>query len=121
MRLRKFPSTKKAPRTHHPVGKLEGFEHAVIKETHQFQRKLQRHHRMIYALLTFIGIVFLWYGVWTLISEIPGLDNPYLAIGIGLVILLVLGQFYDSMVSAGDRRMRKPIPKSIQKTIKKKD
>jgi hypothetical protein len=92
-------------------GVFETIEQNIIKETNSWQRRLKRRHRMLYALFTFIGVMLLWYGFWTLISEIPILNNPYLASVLGFVILLVLHQFYDNMVSAGDRRIKKPTKK----------
>ena len=83
---------------HTDLDKLKPIDHTISQDDKKFRRKLKRSHKIVYVLLTFIGVTMVWYSFWTIISEIPVLNNPYICGSIGIVILAILGQFYDNLI-----------------------
>jgi hypothetical protein len=55
---------------------------------------LQAHHKIIYVLLVFFGMVLVWYGVWGIVSVFPVLKNPVAAFFAGIAVLFFTGTFY---------------------------
>jgi hypothetical protein len=78
--------------------RIEALEETAIKRARRKQRFFNKHYPLLYAFFAFIGVMLLWYGAWTIISVIPIISNPYVASGLGLVILLILGQFYNNLI-----------------------
>jgi hypothetical protein len=80
------------------IAKLEA-ELKVLKtkESHAI-RKFKFHHKFIFAILVFLGVILLWSGVWQIVTTIPGLDNPYISSGAGILLLLILGYFYNNVL-----------------------
>ena len=76
--------------------RLEAVENIVFEGNKKMVRKFKFHHKAIFAFIVFVGAVFLWYGVWTIISDIAIVNNPYVATVIGLIILLATGMYYDN-------------------------
>jgi len=69
-------------------------EKAIVADVEEFQEKLRLHHKVIYAALVFFGVVLIWYGLWTVIPDIPVVKNPLLAMPVGAVILAATGAWY---------------------------
>jgi hypothetical protein len=78
------------------VNRIESAEAILSEHSKQMMRRLKRRHRMAFATLVFTGVSFLWYGVWTIISDIPILNNPYIATVIGVIILVGTGMYYEN-------------------------
>jgi hypothetical protein len=78
------------------MNRLKSIEDLLGNENKRFMRKLKRRHRIIFAMLVFIGAVFLWYGIWTIISEVPVINNPYISTILGMIILLATGMYYNN-------------------------
>lgn len=74
--------------------RIKNMEQQLIKKDQKIVRKLKMHHKILFAAIVFTGVVFLWYGAWSLISELPWLNNPFIALGIGVVLLLGTGMYY---------------------------
>mgnify|MGYP000001573173 CR=1 FL=1 len=72
--------------------RIEAVETLIMNKS----KKLKRRHKALFALLVFIGAVFLWYGMWTIVSEIPIINNPYIATVLGLIILFATGMYYEN-------------------------
>lgn len=78
------------------INRVDSAEALLTDHSKQMMRRLKRRHRMAFASLVFIGVSFLWYGVWTIISDIPILSNPYIATVIGVIILVGTGMYYEN-------------------------
>ena len=65
------------------------------KEKHAI-RSFKFHHKFLFAILVFLGVILLWAGMWQIVTTIPGLANPYISSGAG--ILLALGYFYNNVL-----------------------
>jgi hypothetical protein len=73
-------------------------EEKIADESKRIRNLLRRRYRMLYALVAFLGVSLLWYGMWTIISEWPIISNPYIASALGILILLVLGVFFKNTI-----------------------
>ncbi len=82
----------------HLEKRVDHFEQGAITEIKELRRKFDRKFHALYLLVTFIGIALVWYGLWTIISEIAIINNPYVACGLGFVILLLSGRLFDRLV-----------------------
>ena len=77
---------------------LENFEHEALVQLKEFRRKFDQRFHLVYIFVAFTGVTLVWYSLWTIISEIPIIENPYVAGGLGIIILLILGKFFDRLV-----------------------
>jgi len=59
--------------------------------------------KFLWALLSAIGIVFLWRGIWEVSYEIPILENVYVVLFVGLFILTITGLIYREFDVFGQR------------------
>jgi len=78
------------------VNRVDSAEALFAEHSKKIMRRLKRRHRMAFATLVFLGVSFLWYGAWTIISDIPILNNPYIATVIGVIILVGTGMYYEN-------------------------
>lgn len=75
---------------------LKKMERKLLKRQQKAIKKFKFHHKALFAATVFLGLVFLWYGVWSIIDVTPILHNPYVALVLGLVLLLGTGMYYDN-------------------------
>lgn len=73
-------------------------EKTMLADVEKFQEKFRTHHKVIYGTLVFFGVVLVWYGLWTVIHDIPGLKNPIIAMLVGMAILALTGTWYKKFV-----------------------
>lgn len=84
---------------HSQIGQdVEKFNKKAEQEITTSVTKLKKRHKLIYILIAFLGVNLIWYSFWTLISEIPVINNPYVAGVLGVLILLAFSKFYDNLV-----------------------
>ncbi len=76
--------------------RIEVAEKIVIRENKRVMRELKLHHKMLFAFIVFFAAVLLWYGIWTIISDIPIINNPYVASVLGVFILVITGSYYSN-------------------------
>lgn len=76
--------------------RIKNIEQQLVKNNKKIMKKFKLRHKIIFAAVVFFGAVLLWYGLWSLISEIPFLNNPFVSIGVGLGLLLGTGMYYDN-------------------------
>ncbi len=57
-------------------------------------------HKILFAFLVFFAINLVWYGMWEIISELPFLNKPIVALITGAVILIATEFFYENLISA---------------------
>ena len=98
----------------------EIIETFLLKEKRYMSRaKIQ--HKLIFAFVVFFAINLVWYGMWDIISDLPILSNPIVAIITGSIILIVTGYFYENMISidfsktSKKNRKKKPSEKKANK------
>ncbi len=77
---------------------LETLEHEALVQLKEFRRKFDQRFHLLYIFTAFTGITLVWYALWAIISEIPIVNNPFVAGALGLAILLILGRFFDRLV-----------------------
>ncbi len=82
----------------HLEKRIEELHKEGLIELKSFRRKFDRRFHLLYIFLAFTGVTLVWYGLWTIISDIPVISNPYVAGAMGLAILLLLGRFFDRLV-----------------------
>ncbi|MGC9372101.1 MAG: hypothetical protein ACP5DY_02145 [Thermovirgaceae bacterium] len=66
----------------------------VFRDILTVREDLQVHHKIIYVLLVFFGMVLAWYGVWGIVSVFPVMKNPVVAFFAGVAVLFFTGTFY---------------------------
>ncbi len=82
----------------HLESRLEHLEHKLINKAHKIQRLLDKRFHYLYIFVAFVGVTMVWYAVWDIISETPFIHNHWVAGSIGLIVLLLLGKFFDRLV-----------------------
>jgi hypothetical protein len=66
----------------------------VFRDILTVREDLEAHHKVIYVLLVFFGMVLVWYGVWGIVAVFPVLKNPVAAFFAGVAVLFFTGTFY---------------------------
>lgn len=66
-----------------------------IEDLFRIRKDLKIHHKIIFVSLVFLGLVLTWYGVWTAIAEIPYIQQPLVALVLGVVVLVLTGKTKD--------------------------
>lgn len=107
----KPPDLKEPNRQSEVSGVLNGVKDKLIyiqsKES-KYMDSLKLRHKITFAFLVFFAINLLWYGMWEIVSTLPILSNPYLALIIGGIILIGTGYFYENLISVNfNKRTRK--------------
>jgi hypothetical protein len=91
-------ATTQQEKSTHLESPLQRLKQRLINKTQEWRKKFSRRHHYLYIFIAFIGVTMVWYAVWDIISETPIINNPWVAGGIGLAILLILGKFFDRLV-----------------------
>ena len=86
--------------------------HTLRVTKKRFMDKFKLHHKIFFAFLVFFGINLVWYGMWEVITYVPLLRNPIVAIIVGAFILITTGYFYENLISTNfhikPRKKRSP-------------
>lgn len=77
---------------------------------------------IVYALIGGIGVVLFWRGVWHTADDIPILDNSWVSLIVGSLILLVTGIFVSVFVGSrliltglrGEKKMTEKTKEEIE-------
>ncbi len=80
--------------------KIEELEEKIEKEEKKIRKMFKitpKDKKFLFALLGGIGLVFFWYGAWETIYMIPIINNPLVALFIGLLILTISGIIYSQI------------------------
>ncbi|MDT8285167.1 MAG: hypothetical protein RQ767_06535 [Thermovirgaceae bacterium] len=77
-----------------PRAGARSFGEIISSGLGQISSDLKFHHKVIYALLVFLGLVLVWYGLWSIISVIPLLNKPFVALATGITVLVLTGAFF---------------------------
>ena len=92
--------------------------HTLRVTKKRYMDNFKLHHKIIFAFLVFFGINLVWYGMWEIISYLPLLRNPIVAILVGAFILITTGYFYENLISTNfhikPRKKRSPKPLEIK-------
>ena len=71
----------------------------LLDKEKSYMNKFKLRHKIIFPFLVFFGINLFWYGMWMIVSDIPLLNNPIVALIAGGVILIATGYFYEDLIS----------------------
>jgi len=72
--------------------------HTAWRSMRLLQKDIKLYHKIIYLVLIFLGLVFTWYGTWTLIARIPIVQNPVVALVVGILMLSFTGTLYQELI-----------------------
>ncbi|MFP4481889.1 MAG: hypothetical protein ACLFN0_03735 [Thermovirgaceae bacterium] len=65
-----------------------------LRDILTIREDLEVHHKILYVLLVFLGMVLVWYGVWGIVAVVPLFKNPVVAFFAGVAVLFFTGTFY---------------------------
>ncbi|MGH7195424.1 MAG: hypothetical protein ACREGA_01450 [Candidatus Saccharimonadales bacterium] len=77
-------TTNQSPNQHHRT--------LGADDIFRVRKNLKLHHKALFIALVFVGLNFCWFGVWTTIEQIPILNNPLVAIVVGVILLMLAGK-----------------------------
>jgi amino acid permease len=89
------------------LGEIQKNLQSLVKKEQGYVYKFKRHHKMLFAFLVFFAINLLWYGMWGIVSALPLLNNPVIAVIIGTIILIATGYFYENLISTASNKNKK--------------
>lgn len=89
----------------------EVIETLVFKEK-IYMTRFKAHHKIMFAFVVFFAINLLWYGMWDIVSEIPILSNPFVALITGAIILIGTGYLYENLISTDFNKEQKRLNKN---------
>ena len=69
----------------------------VIDDVVEVQKNFKLHHKILYTLSIFTGVVLVWYGFWDIVPMVPILNNPFVAIACGFAILTATRSFFSEL------------------------
>jgi len=69
----------------------------IAREITGLQENLQLHHKILYGILVFFGLVLIWYGAWYLVGITPVLKVPFVALIVGVVLLVSTRTLYKKL------------------------
>lgn len=77
------------------------------------------HSPILYAVVTGAGIILFWRGIWHAADETPILQNSFVSIIIGAVLLLAIGTFISSFIGneiiiSGNKKEEKLVYKIVE-------
>ena len=61
-------------------------------------RMFLSHYPILYAFLTGAGIILFWRGIWHTADVIPFLENSFVSIFIGAILLMAMGTLISSFI-----------------------
>ncbi len=98
----------------------------MFKYINKFFDKLEDKNRMFlsrypifYAFLTGAGIILFWRGVWHAADSTPILQNSFVSIIVGTILLLLIGTFVSSYIGneiiiSGVKKEKKAVEKIVE-------
>lgn len=77
------------------------------------------HYPIFYSLLTGAGIILFWRGIWHAADETPILQDSFVSIIVGAIILLAIGTFVSSFIGneiiiSGNKKEKKIVDKIVE-------
>ncbi len=98
----------------------------MFKYINKFFDKLEDKNRMFlssypifYAFLTGAGIILFWRGLWRVADITPILQNSFVSIIVGAILLLLIGTFVSSYIGneiiiSGVKKEKKAVEKIVE-------
>lgn len=71
----------------------------LVEKEKNYVTQFKMHHKLIFAFLIFFAVNLIWYGMWEIVSTLPVLKNPIIALIMGAIILIASGYFYENLIS----------------------
>ena len=68
-----------------------------VSDLFRIREDLSILHKAVYIGTVFLGLNLAWFGVWTAVESIWPLNEPVVAIFLGVFLLLVTGKVKDLM------------------------
>ena len=78
----------------------------LLSKEKQYANQFKLHHKIIFAFVVFFSINLLWYGMWEIISRLPIISNPIIALISGAIILIASGFFYENLITSDINKKR---------------
>lgn len=69
----------------------------ITGEITGLQENLRLHHKILYGILVFFGLVLIWYGAWYLVGITPVLKVPFIALIVGVLLLVSTRTLYRKL------------------------
>lgn len=69
----------------------------IISSVMNISEGIKLHHRIIYTSCIFMGVVLVWYGLWDIVSAIPFINKPVIALITGVCLLVFTGSFFKEL------------------------
>lgn len=66
----------------------------AAKTRAQFLRKFAK-HKFIFSMISGIGVVLVWRGLWDVSEMVPGLESSVVALVVGMGILILLEKYTE--------------------------
>ncbi len=63
-----------------------------IRDIFKMRATLRTRYKLLYVSLVFTGLSLCWYGVWKGVQAVPILNNPFVAVLAGLLLLYLTGR-----------------------------
>ena len=70
-------------------------KHFSLGDVFKMRKDLKLHYKALYVAIAFVGLNFCWFGVWTTIARAPYLNNPLIAVVVGVILLKLTGKIND--------------------------
>ena len=69
----------------------------ILDDVTRTREGLKLHHKIIYTSCIFTGVVLVWFGLWGVVSAIPFLNRPMIALPVGVGLLVFTGSFFKEL------------------------
>ena len=69
----------------------------ITGEITGLEENLRLHHKILYGSMVFFGLVLIWYGAWYLVGITPVLKIPFIALIVGVVLLVSTRTLYKKL------------------------
>lgn len=83
--------------TRRMVANHHRFALEIIRSFRDTSQGLKLHHRILYTSCVFTGVVLVWYGLWDIVTAIPLLNRPLVALVTGVLLLVFTGSFFREL------------------------
>ena len=101
------PQDKPKEKTGTRLKDFKALAHKLEKKEKDYMNDFKYRHKITFAFIVFFAINLVWYGMWTIVSELPILRDPVISLVLGAIILIATGYFYENMISANLNRKRR--------------
>ncbi len=69
----------------------------ILSSLRDTSNGLKTHHKIFYTGCVFSGVVLVWYALWAIVTAIPVLNHPLVALLVGSGLLFFTGTFFKEL------------------------